>query len=265
MPSRFTASLVALPAIAGGLAVSTPASAAIELLVDPANGGALSLRATGATAEAINGYSVFSAGGFLSDLGDETLGGQFSPIVFDVDNQGSDEVAFFTLGLSDPLNPLPPVSVPDSGSASLLLNLGWTGGSADPVADLTFLYGPVDLFEPGGDQIDELEGTVVVLAETGLLGDYNDSGTVEQNDLNLVLTNWGTPRPFTDPSGQPFNTLTVDQEELNRVLTNWGSTSAGPDFTGFAVPEPGTATVAAAFLGVAAGLRRRRVKSSEIF
>ncbi|MEM1444909.1 MAG: PEP-CTERM sorting domain-containing protein [Planctomycetota bacterium] len=88
----------------------------------------------------------------------------------------------------------------------------------------------------------------------GLAGDYDDSGSVEQGDLNLVLTNWGTSRTFVDPGGTVFASDNVDQEELNLVLTNWGSSSA-PSFEGFAVPEPATF----ALLGglALAGLRRR--------
>ncbi|MEM7577978.1 MAG: PEP-CTERM sorting domain-containing protein [Planctomycetota bacterium] len=87
----------------------------------------------------------------------------------------------------------------------------------------------------------------------GVVGDYDDSGTVEQGDLNLVLNNWGSDRPF-DPNGDPFADLAVNQEELNRVLNNWGSSST-PSFSGSAVPEP------ASLLGLAAlgcfALRRR--------
>ncbi|MEM8783338.1 MAG: PEP-CTERM sorting domain-containing protein [Planctomycetota bacterium] len=87
----------------------------------------------------------------------------------------------------------------------------------------------------------------------GIVGDYDDSGQVEQGDLNLVLNNWGAAAPF-DPNGDPFSTPNVDQEELNRVLNNWGSTAA-PSFEGAAVPEPATL----ALLGglALAGLRRR--------
>lgn len=88
----------------------------------------------------------------------------------------------------------------------------------------------------------------------GLAGDYSENGTVEQSDLNLVLTNWGTDRSFEDPGGTAFSSLLVDQEELNLVLSNWGSSSA-PSFEGSSVPEPATAAVLA-MLGLA-GLRRR--------
>ncbi|MEM1026886.1 MAG: hypothetical protein AAGJ38_02280 [Planctomycetota bacterium] len=87
----------------------------------------------------------------------------------------------------------------------------------------------------------------------GIPGDYDDSGQVEQGDLNLVLSDWGGAASF-EPNGDPFVTALVDQEELNRVLSNWGSTAA-PSFAGSNVPEPAVATLA---LGVACALKRRR-------
>ncbi len=88
-----------------------------------------------------------------------------------------------------------------------------------------------------------------------LAGDYNNSGSVEQGDLDLVLNNWGGPRTagFV-ANADGFATSNVDQEELDRVLNNWGS-SSGPSFAGSAVPEPGVAVLAAA-AGLAM-LRRR--------
>ena len=92
-----------------------------------------------------------------------------------------------------------------------------------------------------------------VFGGPGVVGDYNDSGTVEQGDLDLVLNNWGTARPF-DPNGEPFATTIVDQEELDRVLNNWGGSSLA-SFAGSAIPEP---TAVAAMVGLGAlGLRRR--------
>lgn len=89
-----------------------------------------------------------------------------------------------------------------------------------------------------------------------ITGDYNESGQVEQGDLDLVLQNWGldtdtagVPAGWTNdlPSGQ------IEQTELDGVLSNWGATSA-PDFSGSSVPEPAAMGVLA--LGFAA-LRRR--------
>ncbi|MEM8782197.1 MAG: choice-of-anchor tandem repeat NxxGxxAF-containing protein [Planctomycetota bacterium] len=98
---------------------------------------------------------------------------------------------------------------------------------------------------------DGTQGLFVATLTAGLTGDYNDSGQVEQGDLNLVLNNWGQPAPFT-PNGGPFATPNVDQEELNRVLNNWGASSA----PSFAVPEPGIFALLGT--GLATILRRPR-------
>ncbi|MEM8494083.1 MAG: hypothetical protein AAF663_01695 [Planctomycetota bacterium] len=92
-----------------------------------------------------------------------------------------------------------------------------------------------------------------VLVPLPLPGDFDNSGAVEQGDLNLVLNNWGQDAPF-EANGDPFLTPTVDQEELNRVLNNWGS-SVAPSFAGLEVPEP------AAGLAVLVGLFALRSRS----
>ncbi|MEM8783812.1 MAG: hypothetical protein AAGE65_13285 [Planctomycetota bacterium] len=92
------------------------------------------------------------------------------------------------------------------------------------------------------------------LVVPGLAGDYNDSGQVEQGDLNLVLNNWGLPRPF-EANAEPFATASVDQEELNRVLNNWGDRAGPPDMSRLDVPEPGGLAVA---LGLSGLMLRRR-------
>ncbi len=81
---------------------------------------------------------------------------------------------------------------------------------------------------------------LILVTGDPIVGDYDDSGQVEQGDLDIVLQNWGTGT-FTGDEGSlvgggPFDG-TVDQNELDGVLQNWGSTAA-PDFTGAAVPEP---------------------------
>ncbi len=80
----------------------------------------------------------------------------------------------------------------------------------------------------------------IINAVSGIAGDYNDSGQVEQADLDLVLQNWGLD---TDANGIPAGWTNglpdglIDQAELDGVLLNWGDT-AGPDFSGSSVPEP---------------------------
>ena len=73
-------------------------------------------------------------------------------------------------------------------------------------------------------------------------GDYNDSGQVEQGDLDLVLLNWGSEIPPDDvPEGwvnqQPTDDGTIDQNDLDGVLLNWGNSSQS---VSAAVPEPAT-------------------------
>ncbi len=93
-----------------------------------------------------------------------------------------------------------------------------------------------------------------------LEGDYNDSGQVEQGDLDLVLTNWGSD---TDQSGIPAgwdNDLPsglIDQAELDGVLLNWGNAVASPDFGGSPVPEPGALGLLAAGAAGLTAMRRR--------
>ncbi len=89
---------------------------------------------------------------------------------------------------------------------------------------------------------------------TGLLGDFNNNGQVEQGDLDLVLQNWGRDATGDVPAGWD-NDLpdgVIDQAELDRVLQNWGGTAA-PGFGAVSVPEP---AVAFALLPLVA-LRRR--------
>ena len=55
-------------------------------------------------------------------------------------------------------------------------------------------------------------------------GDANGSGTVDFDDLNLVLTNWAGPGPDGDVHPFPGGDNDVDFDDLNLVLNQWGST-----------------------------------------
>jgi glucose/arabinose dehydrogenase len=103
-------------------------------------------------------------------------------------------------------------------------------------------YGGLVSFAEGGDGevyfIDSFRGDVFRIVASGLVGDYNGNGLVEQGDLDLVLLHWGlsaAERPPTWVLDLPFGT--IDQDELDGVLLNWGASLAAAT----AVPEPGTA------------------------
>ena len=83
------------------------------------------------------------------------------------------------------------------------------------------------------------------LSAPPLAGDYNNSGLVEQGDLDLVLGFWGAEAgdvPATWDNDPPIGF--VDQAELDRVLSNWGSAALAAGGAG-AVPEPAGLTLAA--------------------
>ena len=105
--------------------------------------------------------------------------------------------------------------------------------------------------------LDDIGWDIAALV-AGITGDFNNSGQVEQGDLDLVLQNWGDDTNATGiPAGwtnDNTNLGQIEQTELDRVLQNWGSTSA-PDFSGSAVPEP--TTLALLSLGGLATFRRR--------
>jgi hypothetical protein len=96
-----------------------------------------------------------------------------------------------------------------------------------------------------------------------LTGDYNDSGGVEQADLDLVLLNWG--KSLADPSESGWindiPTGQIDQGELDKVLLNWGDTQAA--LSAPPVPEPATwaLSIAACLVLAAADRVRRRAKT----
>ncbi len=66
------------------------------------------------------------------------------------------------------------------------------------------------------------EGYIVRrIVSEGLPGDVNNDGTVDLDDLNLVLTNFGQTTSKGDTNGDGI----VDLDDLNLVLTNFGTTA----------------------------------------
>ncbi|MEM1446266.1 MAG: endonuclease [Planctomycetota bacterium] len=102
--------------------------------------------------------------------------------------------------------------------------------------------------------IDEPEFAYSVFA---LVGDANLDFVIDQEDLAVVLSNWGGSGGWV--AGDFDRSGFVEQADLNIVLNGWGG-SASPSFVGYAVPEPGMMAGACVFgLGV---LIRRRSKTA---
>jgi hypothetical protein len=100
--------------------------------------------------------------------------------------------------------------------------------------------------------------SLVMPPPTGIPGDYNDNGTVEQADLDLVLLNWGADGT-TPPNGwtNDLPTGDIDQAELDGVLLNWGDMAGLGAAAG--VPEPATWLLVCltAFAAAARHVKRR--------
>jgi hypothetical protein len=145
-------------------------------------------------------------------------------------------------------------------------------GGQDPnlpgSADLTFGQGRADIriqIDAAGELyvLSKSDGMIRRLSAltSGVPGDYDNSGLVEQADLDLVLGHWGedvSNLPAAWTNDRPTAGV-VDQEELDGVLSNWGATSTAAA----AVPELSTfgLAIALASMGVAGsrfGLRKQR-------
>ncbi len=107
------------------------------------------------------------------------------------------------------------------------------------------------------------EAWIASLTDT-LPGDYTGEGTVDQDDLDLVLTNWGGNAP-TVPLGwaQNWPIGAVDQGELDDVLQNWGAASQ-PNLNGLPVPEPAAAGWVVLAWGASRGRCRRQRRAVRI-
>lgn len=97
---------------------------------------------------------------------------------------------------------------------------------------------------------------------TVLTGDLNADGFVGQDDLNIILTNWGQSVAVGnllqgDPSGDGF----VGQDDLNDVLTGWGQGTSPSIAT---VPEPGAAVMVAVLLLISRYRMRRGIDRAPI-
>ncbi|MEM7624048.1 MAG: hypothetical protein AAF333_00315 [Planctomycetota bacterium] len=114
-----------------------------------------------------------------------------------------------------------------------------------------------------GYELDYFTGDQITLNLVGsvLIGDFSGDGFVGQDDLNLVLLNFGAtvlPPGFNtgglDPATSPggFDGI-LGQNELDDVLLNFGN---GTPPTVNAIPEPGSSVLLAGALGLV-GRRRK--------
>ena len=160
------------------------------------------------------------------------------------------------------------------------LRLGWVGaeGFEIPIGG-TGMFGFISSYAPGDVEIEVIIGDFLpdgsdfaeilfdsvvgplIPPQTGIPGDYNGNGQVEQADLDLVLLNWGADG--TVPPDEWVNDLpveTIDQAELDSVLLNWGNMAALG--AAASVPEPSGLDLLALSAGVLI-LTGRRIRRGE--
>ncbi len=93
-------------------------------------------------------------------------------------------------------------------------------------------------------------GVAVPANEGSMMGDANGDGLIDDNDLSLLLANWGKDTDWAH--GEFSGETPVNDNDLSLLLANWtGSGSAG-----IVVPEPASLGLLA--LGALVVLRRRR-------
>ena len=93
----------------------------------------------------------------------------------------------------------------------------------------------------------------------GFVGDADDSGSVDLNDLNIVLNNLGTTTASWN-HGNFDGSATVDLTDLNDVLNELGtSIPTGASVTSVAAPEP-TSLYVLALSGLLLARRRQRME-----
>ncbi len=148
---------------------------------------------------------------------------------------------------------------PELGDAFELLDFASAGG-AFAVFDLPALG--AGLYWDTSGLLDD--GVLEVAEALPVVGDYDNSGQVEQADLDIVLQNWGDAdvsdvTNWVNFAGLPGGGIDdqVEQTELDLVLSNWGS-SASPDFSmnQRVVPEPTNTAILVACVAVT----RRRLR-----
>ncbi len=66
------------------------------------------------------------------------------------------------------------------------------------------------------------DATVTATYRVDLAGDFNNDGTVDIIDLNMILIDWGKTGGFVDANSDGDGSGTVDIIDLNMILIDWG-------------------------------------------
>lgn len=103
-------------------------------------------------------------------------------------------------------------------------------------------------------------GIYTISLANSLPGDFNGDGEVSQDDLTLLLSNWGQNGSIPGWTASDQLTGSVDQDELTLLLSNWGA-AAGASATLTLVPEPLSAAMATL---LALSFTRRRSKAPSV-
>ncbi|MCA9310891.1 MAG: hypothetical protein KDA21_06775, partial [Phycisphaerales bacterium] len=96
----------------------------------------------------------------------------------------------------------------------------WFDASAEPGVVTASLgqYKPGTPTDLTGDTLGPLTPTT----PTGCEGDADGNNTIDFDDLNVILGNWGTSGPAGDVYPFPGGDGQVNFDDLNLVLGNWG-------------------------------------------
>jgi len=227
-----------------------PAPADLLALEVNKSTGQVTLKNNHSAALAIDHYSIVSRGGALNN-------------------------AWSGLGSLDSVGAGEGQSWAKAGGADVneLAELFLTGSSTfDPAEShsLGTAYNPAVFGAANGDLVfqyhltsgERLYGPVTYVDAACISGDFSCSGSVGNDDLTLLLDNWGDAVPPTPAgwNGTPPTAPAVGNDELTLLLDGWGDIAGAGSVGAASVPEPATWLFAAG--AAAAGLvsRRRRTR-----